>query len=245
MENEIDKSRIFLGYDSNFFQRGIKTALNWDYVHNAHLLVFGGTGSGKTYFTKLLLARIGLHLPEAVVTVCDFKADDFKFLSDIPNYHGFMECKEGFDKFFDMFTARQSGEDECRDFRLIVFDEWASYLNMLDKKETETAKSKLATLLMLGRSFNIHVLISQQRADSQYFSTARDNFSVIVALGNISKESKQMFFSGFEKEEMPPVTQLGEGYVLTNGAILKKLITPTVRNEKKLNFYIGKALSDK
>lgn len=236
-------SKIMLGYDGDLFQRGIDVPLNWDYIHNAHMLVFGSTGSGKTYFTKLLLARIGLHLPQAVVTVCDFKADDFKFLSDSPNYYGFMRCTEGFNKFFDMFTARQKGEDECREFRLLVFDEWASYLNMLDKKEAEKAKSTLSTLLMLGRSFNVHVLISQQRADAQYFSTARDNFSVIVALGNVSKESKAMFFSEF-KDEMSPATQIGEGYVLTNGATLNRIITPAVTNENKLKFYIRQALND-
>jgi len=238
-------NKLMIGYNYNYFENGVKAPLNWDYVHNAHIIIFGSTGSGKTYCSKLLLARIGLHLPKAVVTVCDFKADDFKFLSDSPNYYGFMRCTEGFNKFFDIFTARQSGEDTSRDFRLLLFDEWASYLTMLDKKEAEKAKGKFATLLMLSRTYNLHVLCSQQRGDSQYFSTARDNFSVVVALGNISKESRQMFFSGFEKEEMPPVTQIGEGYVLTNGATLKRIITPAVTNEKKLEFYIKKALADK
>lgn len=232
---------IQLGYDGELFQRGFIAPLNWNFIGSPHLIAFGGTGSGKTYFSKLLLARIGLHLPQAVVTVCDFKADDFKFLSDTPNYYSFMHCREGFEAFFDMFTARQSGEDTCRDFRLLFFDEWASYLNMLEKKDAENAKSKLATLLMLGRSFNVHICISQQRADAQYFSTARDNFSVVVALGNVSKESKAMFFSEF-KDEMQPCGR-GEGYVLFNGAELKRIIVPTVKNENKLNFYIRKALN--
>ena len=231
-----------LGYDGSFFQSGVKAALNWDFVHNPHMLVFGSTGTGKTYFVKLLLARIGMHLPQGVVTICDFKADDFKFLSGQKNYYSFMSCSEGFNNFFEMFKARQSGEDTCRDFRLLMFDEWASYLNMLDKKEAETAKNKLATILMLGRSFNVHVLISQQRADAEYFSKSRDNFSVVVALGNISKESKQMFFSDF-KDEMQPCGQ-GEGYALFNGTTLKGLIVPTVRNSEKLQFFIRKSLGD-
>lgn len=231
---------IPLGYYNDFFQSGVKAALNWDYVHNPHILVFGSTGSGKTYFVKLLLARIGLKLPNAVVTVCDFKADDFKFLSQSENYYSFIRCSEGLDNYYNMFKARQSGDDHCRDFRLLMFDEWASYLNVLDKKEAEAAKNKLATLLMLGRSFNVHVLISQQRADASYFSSSRDNFSTIIALGNISKESKQMFFSEV-KDEMQPCG-LGEGYVLFNGVDLKKIIVPTVRDESKLNYYIAQSL---
>lgn len=235
------KNFIQIGYDGNFFQSGVKAALHWDYVGSPHMVVFGSTGSGKTYFSKILLGRIGLHLPKAIVTVCDFKADDFKFLFDSPNYYAFMECTNGFNRFFDMFTARQSGEDTCRDFRMLFFDEWASYLNMLDKKEAELAKSKLATLLMLGRSFNVHVCISQQRADSTYFSNgARDNFSVVLALSNISKESKQMFFSEF-KDEMLPCGR-GEGYVMFNGADLKRMVVPTIRDEQKLEYYIRQAL---
>ena len=229
---------IQLGFEGSFFQNGVHAALEWDFVHQPHLLIFGSTGSGKTYFVKLLLGRMGLKLPNAKATICDFKADDFKFLSDCKNYYSFLRCSEGLDNFYKMFQARQSGEDPCRDFRLLMFDEWASYLNMLDKKEAEAAKSKLATLLMLGRSFNVHVLVSQQRADASYFSTARDNFSVVVALGNISKESKQMFFSDFKDEMLP--CGLGEGYVLFNGAELKRLIVPTVRNDRKLNYYISK-----
>jgi len=92
-------NKLMIGYNYNYFENGVKAPLNWDYVHNAHIIIFGSTGSGKTYCSKLLLARIGLHLPKAVVTVCDFKADDFKFLSDSPNYYGFMRCTEGFNKF--------------------------------------------------------------------------------------------------------------------------------------------------
>lgn len=238
------KNYIQLGFDDNFFQCGVKAALNWSYSGSPHMVIFGSTGSGKTYFAKLLLARIGLHLPKAIITVCDFKADDFKFLSDSPNYYGFMECTEGLNRFFEMFTARQSGEDTCRDFCMLCFDEWSSYLNILDKKEAESAKNKLATLLMLGRSFNVHVCISQQRADSTYFSNgARDCLSVVIALGNISKESKQMFFSEF-KDEMLPCGR-GEGHVLFNGADLKRIIVPTVNNQRKLEYYIRKALQDK
>lgn len=108
------------------------------------------------------------------------------------------------------------------------------------KKSAEAAKAKLATLLMLGRSFNVHVLISQQRPDAEYFSKARDNFNVVIALGNLSKEAVNMF-SGFDKDAMEPVSSIGSGYILTNGT-MKSIQVPQVKSMEKVERYIRRAL---
>lgn len=68
---------------------------------------------------------------------------------------------------------------------------------------------------MLSRSFNIHVLASQQRGDAEFFGTARDNFGVVVALGNLSPQSRDMFFSGY-KEDLEEVNGVGAGYMSIN-----------------------------
>lgn len=198
------------------------------------MLVVGSTGSGKTYAVKLIIGRISKFLPGASVTVADFKADDFTFLRGCSRYYEFTDCKQGLDDFYNSFLARQQGNNLDRSFSILVFEEWASFLlNHLDKREAEEAKRKLSTLLMLGRSFNCHILVSQQRADAQYFSTARDNFNTIIALGNISKESAAMF--GFNRDSMQPVRQLGGGYMLTNGTDLQEIQVPSIRDPAKLN----------
>lgn len=207
--------------------------VSWNFSRCPHLLVVGATGSGKTYAVKLLLGRIAKHLPEAKITLCDYKHDDFRFLDGCMRYFWFDRCAEGLNSFYKCFQERQKGNDSSRSFRLLVFDEWASFIAMQEKRETEESKRKLSTLLMLGRSFNCHVLVSQQRADASYFSTARDNFSVIVALGNLSKESRDMFFSGF-KDEMEPVRKIGEGYMLVNGVSFHRVQVPKVTNEQRL-----------
>lgn len=212
-------------------ERGIIT---WSPSAAPHALVFGATGSGKTYAIKLLLGKIATYTPGAKAIICDYKADDFRFLRESLRYYDFDRCTEGLNSFYTAFQARQRGDNSSRSFRLLVFDEWASFVSMLDKKEAEDAKRTLATLLMLGRSFNYHVLISQQRADAAYFSTARDNFNLVVGLGNLSRESRDMFFSGY-KEELAPVHRQGEGYMLTNGANLQHIQVPTVRDGKKLD----------
>ncbi|BDF72704.1 hypothetical protein CE91St41_36870 [Oscillospiraceae bacterium] len=227
-------SSLPLFWDAAALREGGREAVLWDASRFPHLLVIGATGSGKTYAVKLLLGKITAHIPGAKAILCDYKADDFRFLAGSPRYYEFDGCTEGLNAFYGAFQARQRGDTPSRTFRLLVFDEWASYVSMLDKKEAEEAKRKLATLLMLGRSFNFHVLVSQQRADAAYFSTARDNFNIVVALGNLSRESRDMFFSGF-KDEMGPVRRLGEGYMLTNGAELRHIQVPSVRNLDKLD----------
>lgn len=195
-------------------------------------MVIGPTGSGKTYAVKLLLGRISKYVPGVAVTICDFKADDFQFLRGCNGYYEFLDCKRGLEDFYHFFLARQQGNNLDRSFCLLVFDEWASFLNNLEKKEAEEAKRQLSTLLMLGRSFNVHVLVSQQRADAQYFSTARDNFSGIIALGNLSKESALML--GFDRDKLEPVRDIGAGYMLINGTDLQEIQVPVVRDAIRL-----------
>ncbi len=86
---------------------------------------------------------------------------------------------------------------------------------------------------MLGRSFRVHVIISQQRADAAYFNTARDNFNLVVGLGNLSEESKNMLFHEF-KIEIHPNRKQGTGYLVTNGTNLTAIQVPTISNMKKL-----------
>lgn len=229
-------------FDKELLDEGFRYYISWNYIKNPHMLVFGSTGSGKTYLVKLLLGRIGLKLDEVSITVCDYKADDFRFLEGSKNYYSFADCFAGLTDFYNKFLARQEGVDTKKNFKLLCFDEWASFLNSLEKKEAETAKQKLSTLLMLGRSFNIHVLISQQRGDTQYFNTARDNFSIVVGLGNLSKESLNMFFSDY-KEHMSLNNSQGQGYMLIDGQGLKHIQVPRIRNMATVEHYIKLAVS--
>lgn len=223
---------IPLFWQAELLDYGCRYPAFWNVGFSPHMLIIGNTGSGKTYAEELLLGRVSKYIPDAEVTVCDFKADDFRFLRGCKRYYEFTDCQRGLDDFYTAFLARQQGNRIDRSFRLLVFDEWASFLNFLDKKAAEEAKKKLATLLMLGRSFNVHVLICQQRADAEYFAKARDNISVVLAMGNVSKESALMF--GFPRDEMEPASGVGSGYMLTNGTDLTRIQVPLVRFPERL-----------
>ena len=208
---------------------GVKVYEYWQPSRNPHLLLIGATGTGKSYAISRILSLVSERIPHAGGTFCDFKGDDsFAFLSGCKAAHRHTDCERGFDSFFEMFLRRQTGDDPSRDFRVLCFDEWASFVTFLGPKASPAVIGKLALLLMLGRSFNVHVIVGQQRADAQYFSTARDNFSIILALGNLSKESAAMF--GFDRDLLEPAFRLGAGNVLINGAGQKAVQVPAIRD---------------
>lgn len=163
------------------------------------------------------------------------KADnDYAFLNRSTNYYRFMDCAKGLEKISTMLTERQQGNPD-RHLVILYFDEWASYISSLsnDKKLSASELQKLSRLLMMGRSFQLQVIISQQRADASTFGTARDNFNLAIGLGTLSKESQQMLFSDFRSEMLPDRTR-GTGYLLANGSDFHAIRIPTINRMDKL-----------
>lgn len=195
---------------------------------------FGTTGSGKTYAIKLLCGKL-VKYGNAKLTVCDGKGGgDFDFLIGCDRYAA-IDVTDVFNGFYDSFLARQRGEDESRDMRVLLFDEWSAYLDGLDeKKQMEAQRKKLGQLLRLGRSFHYHVILGQQRMDSTYFQGFRENFNLVIGLSNLSRESRDMFFSEF-KDQMEPDRARGTGYMTVNGASFTPIAVPKVNDLEKLH----------
>lgn len=215
--------------DDAFFRLGVRKEIVWEPERTPHILIVGATGSGKTYLCKLILGKIARHDPDSELIVCDMKADqDYAFLQGAGNFFRFMDCARGLEKASAMLEERQKGSPD-RHFTVLYFDEWASFLSSLgtDKKAAGNAVQALSRLLMMGRSFQIQVIVSQQRADASTFGTARDNFNLAVGLSNLSKEGQQMLFSDF-RSEMRPDRARGTGYMLANGSDFHAVRVPTI-----------------
>lgn len=220
---------------------GMPRYVLWDIAAAPHMAVSGITGTGKTYLVKLVLARLGKHIPNASLTVCDFKGDkDFAFLSGCKHFYRFEESLVGFKRFYEQFlSAQRNGASAGSHF--VLFEEWASFLNYLDKKECEEAKKNLASLLMLGRSFDFHVILSQQRLDAESFGKSRDNLNLVINLGNPSKEVQGMLFNDF-KDKIQPDRKRGTGFLLENNCNFQKIVVPTITNMPLVEKYIREAV---
>ena len=212
----------------------LRIPIDWDTEAAPMGCCFGTTGSGKTYAVKLLCGKL-VKYSNAKLTVCDGKGGgDFDFLKGCDRYAA-IDVTAVFDRFYNSFLARQRGEEESRDIMCLLFDEWSAYLDGLDeKKQMEAQRKKLGQLLRLGRSFRTHVLLSQQRMDSTYFQGFRENFNLVIGLSNLSKESRDMFFSEY-KEQMEPDRARGTGYMTVNGASFTPVAVPKVNDLDKLH----------
>lgn len=224
----------------DYLHAGLKIPIDWDTKAAPMACCFGTTGSGKTYAIKLLCGKL-VKYGRAKLTVCDGKGGgDFDFLKGCNRYAS-IDVTSVFDDFYNSFLARQRGEDESRDMRVLLFDEWSAYLDGLDeKKQMEAQRKKLGQLLRLGRSFHYHVILGQQRMDSAYFQGFRENFNLVIGLSNLSKESRDMFFSEF-KDQMEPDRARGTGYMTVNGASFTPIAVPKVNDLEKLHqaIFIG------
>lgn len=231
---------INIGLDNSALQFGTSLPIGWDCTRYPHMVIFGATGSGKTYLLKLILGRISLHIPDSHMTICDFKGgDDFSFLDGCISFYRFTAVQDGLYGFHDLLKRRQTGEDKTRHCFLII-DEYASFLNSLDKKQAEASKQALASVLMLGRSFNQHIIISQQRLDAVYFSNARDNFSAIIGMGKLSRESADMMFSDY-KDMLDRNKPRGEGSCLL-GNEFYDIVVPRIRDMPRLESIIRQSV---
>lgn len=106
---------------------------------------------------------------------------------------------------------------------ILYIDEYSAFLSN-SGKEADSIQKMMSEILFMGRSYKILPIIGLQRADSILFKNgSRDQFKTIVALGNLSKEQKNMLFPDF-KDNMNRTNGIGEGYVYQDGQDFLQLI---------------------
>lgn len=235
-----------LGINQDWLSFNMQHEIVLDTKKNAMILLQGATGSGKTFLLNRMLAYCEYDLEQsgdnATVILCDFKGDDsFKKYRECKNYYAFMECMEGIERFWSIFKGRQQGNPN-RSFVLLCFDEYASFLTALDKKEQEAVKKKIAVCVMMARSFGMAIIFVCQMGYADTFDKIRNNITCVIAMSNISKEMQQMFFYNV-KEDMRNDKTRGMGHVLVDGSRLKHVVVPKITNMKKMNLYVKKLLN--
>ncbi|PEZ58145.1 hypothetical protein CN372_26095 [Bacillus anthracis] len=237
-------------YDLKALNKGNTKRISLDFERYAHMIIVGGSGSGKTIALKLILGKISRYMPNTEMFIADFKNDkDFEFLRGNERFYGFADMAKGIEDFYERFEARLKGEDEERHHIFLVLDEYAAFLNYLggDKKNKENIELQkkmlmyMGNLMMMARSYNCHIIVALQRADADYFSKgARDNFTLRLGLGKLSTELKTMIFED-GKQDIVSLGR-GKGYLDVDGKPLQVIVVPHISSMDPIDEDILKAI---
>lgn len=233
-----DDLRLCVGFDQKLLETGAKIPLYVDFASTPHLLIAAPSGSGKTYLLTFLLEQLAEKPVDLIL--CDFKGIDFMELADCSHYYRHSAVGDGLKLAYDVLQDRM--HNPRRDYKplVLVFDEWSgAVLSKSSKKEQDELKSKLQSLLLLGRGCGIFVIIAMQRADQAYLP-GRENFGAALGLGRLSPESAKMLFPD-DTDQIIPCPR-GQGYLRRDGKELQALRVPIIRDISKVRKIIHKKL---
>ena len=236
-----------LGFNTELLRFGIRETVYLDLGEEAHAIILGTTGAGKTYSLLILLHALSFR-KEIQIFIADFKGIDFPELQGCFRYYQYMRVGEALSRVYSQLQHRmqQVRTTKLQPLRpiVLVIDEWAAYISCLEKSEAEQRKKQLSAILMLARGARIYCLLCMQRGDAAYFERSRDNIGHILFLGSgLSKESLRMWCDSDEVSKiMPQNLGRGKGYLKTGTALVPVTI-PKIRDREKVFSDIRKSLS--
>ena len=208
-------------------------------------LVVGSTGTGKSYALLTILGILAKQSDTKIV-VCDYKKSSFSQFENTKNFYGYEDIADGIKAVYKEFSERleENNLERNKNKVVLLVDEYGAFISAQDKKTAEQYKIMIANMLFMGRSLGIVTLIGIQRADSnEYFKAgSRDQFKMILALGNLSKEQKSMLFYDY-KDKMNKNNGIGEGYLLIDGKGIERVKIAKITDMEALNANIAQAMN--
>lgn len=213
----------------------------WEYDKLPHMLIAGGTGSGKSYFILTLIEA--LLKTDAQLYILDPKNADLADLSTVmPNvYFRKEEMLNCIDAFYYGMIARSEEMKRHPNYKtggnyadlglpanFLIFDEYVAMMDMLGR-DSASVITKLKQIVMLGRQAGFFLILACQRPDAKYFSEGiRDNFNFRVALGRMSELGYGMMFGSDTQKQFFLKPIKGRGYVDTGKSVISEFYTPYV-----------------
>lgn len=216
----------------------------WNFAKNPHALVVGGTGSGKTFTLQTIIYE--LKKRGAEVWVLDPKNVDLSYLSYAPTFKKkVFSQKEGMknailrfqrlmDKRTDEFNKLANGRTGLNYFDVglkplfLVADEYSSFINMFNYRETDEIQLAMQDILQKGRQVGCFVIVGMQRPDSEYLPRgSRDQFGLRIALRKMSSQGYSMMFADTTKK-FKTFTGVGWGYAELDGSETFEFWSPLV-----------------
>lgn len=153
-----------------------------------HILVAGGTGSGKTIFLySVVLSLVSSHSAKTLeLVVIDPKQTDFTIFGDLPHLRNgevITDAQAGVAAVNQIAEKDMQERSEllqkakCRDIKaynsshlksvirplVVVIDEYADLVSVLNKKHREEFERTISRITARGRNVGIHLILATQR----------------------------------------------------------------------------------
>lgn len=215
--------------------------LYWQYDKLPHMLIAGGTGSGKSYFILTLIQSL-LKI-NAKLYILDPKNSDLADLKQVLKdvYSKQEQMIETLNIFYEEMMKRNEEMKTMSNYKtgenyaylglrphFLIFDEYVAFMEMLNTKESAQVLSKLKQIVMLGRQSGFFLILACQRPDAKYLGDGiRDQFNFRVALGRMSEMGYTMMFGETNKQFYLKQIK-GRGYVDNGNSVISEFYTPKV-----------------
>ncbi|HEM5928917.1 TPA: DUF87 domain-containing protein [Streptococcus suis] len=225
-KQEIDNLDINLGYGVIF-----------NPIKCSHILVSGGTGSGKSIFISVLILEFFKR--KSTIYIADPKNSDLgslshylgdKYVATTPNNIARIvrlvveEMQERYQYMRDNFQYGSNFADHGFKPVWLLVDELGAFQASAgtDKKSKETiveVMDGIKQIILLGRQAGIFILVSAQQMRAETLNTdLRDNLGLRIALGANSNEGYRMVFGSATPDKLKPIEEKGAGYLYMQGS---------------------------
>ncbi|HFR3884943.1 TPA: FtsK/SpoIIIE domain-containing protein, partial [Streptococcus suis] len=219
-KQKIDSLDIDLGY-----------GIIYNPVKCPHILVSGGTGSGKSLLLSFLILEFLKR--QSTVYIADPKNSDLgslshylgsKYVATTPNNIARIvrlvveEMQERYQYMRNNFQYGTNFADHGYKPLWLLVDELGAFqASGTDKKSKETiveVMDGIKQIILLGRQAGIFILVSAQQMRAETLNTdLRDNLGLRIALGANSNEGYRMVFGSATPDNLKPIEVKGAGYL--------------------------------
>lgn len=221
---------------NNSNEINIGYGVTYNPAKSPHILISGGTGSGKSMFMSFLLMEFKKQ--RSTTYLCDPKNSDLgslsnyfgdKYVATTPNNiarvirEAVEEMKKRYEYMNNNFTYGSNYETHGFKPLWILFDEIGAFQAYgTDKKSKELISEVMdgiKQIILLGRQAGCFILIAGQQINANNLSTElRDNFSLRVSLGFNSSEGLRMMFGSATPDVTIPIEVKGAGLLYLQGS---------------------------